>query len=158
MSAVREVARPDPSPGELETLRREHGNSAQLLLALESHLALMSAGGGHDLGLMLDAVRYLVDYVGRLHHADGEELCRRLERASAVERSERRDLARFGFSYCSELRRSMLLEEAELLAARSAIELPALDQARSAGEERHRARFEALTQRMGCDCAYARSV
>lgn len=173
----------------LALLRDEHDNIAKLLLALESHLALVEMGEDFDAGLMLDEVDYLLDYLGRFHcvredlvvralrarepkasarlgtlseqhdaiQSDGAELRRRLDHVTRGELLDRREVVRLGFAFSTDLRRSMSLEEATLTSAVGASAPLPPDQATSDGEEQYRASFEELTQRIGCDCSYARS-
>lgn len=176
---------------DIERLRSEQSNVAHLLLVLESNLALMSSGESYDGELLVDAVGYLVDYVGRFHRAHvagfadavaregpavvaglaalttqyesfqaaGAELLARLVRASRDEPLERGELVRLGFDYCTQLRRSMSLEQSALDAADATLDdatVGAVPLVRAASDEEqgYRARFEELAQRSGCDCDY----
>jgi hypothetical protein len=100
--------------------------------------------------------------------SDGAELCSRLDHLREMQSAEREDLVERGFSYCTELRRSMALEETILAFATAAIEnaAPSPDEGDAssahrapprAADDRYEARFEELTHRIGCDCAYSRS-
>lgn len=107
------------APSDLQLLRSERGKLAELLLVLESHLALMITGERFDGAVMLDAVDYLIDHVSgfprsredRVVAASGAELYHRLDLAIRDESVNRREVVRLGFAYCIALRRRMSIEE-----------------------------------------------
>lgn len=146
---------------ERELVWSAHENVTELLLVLESHLALLSTGDRFDGSIMLDALDYIVDDVSELYgerwprsarhaaiHRRGAELYHRLDRALRDPIINRAEVVRFGYAYCSELRRLIAMERRRLSAAHEVRVQP------QASEERHRARFEELTRRVGCGCDY----
>jgi hemerythrin-like domain-containing protein len=68
MNVVREVDRPT-SQAAIETLIREHRNIEMLLVMLDSYFAAMSAGDDVDESLLVDAMTYMTEYVGKFHHS-----------------------------------------------------------------------------------------
>jgi len=68
MNVVREVDRPT-SEAAVETLVREHRNIEMLLVMLDSYFAAMSAGDDVDEALLVDAMTYMMEYVGAFHHS-----------------------------------------------------------------------------------------
>jgi hemerythrin-like domain-containing protein len=53
----------------VERLVREHANIAMLLVMLDSYFAAMKAGDEVDDKLVLDAMRYLTEFVDSFHHS-----------------------------------------------------------------------------------------
>lgn len=186
MNVEQAFERPSPERSEVQLLRSEHGNIARLLLVLESHLALMIMDERFDGSVMLDAIDYLIDYVGDFHRVredrvvsdlaveqpavrsceamltaqhdalrtSGPELSHRLDLALRDESIDRGEIVRLGYAYCTDLRRCMSIEEATLSGANWTADQPAIARPDSDGEAGYRARFEELTSRVGCDCAY----
>ncbi len=100
--------------------------------------------------------------------SNGAALRDRLERALVDEPVAREDLVRHGFAYTAELRRNMALEDTVVFplvaTGIGGSEWDAMNANVAAGvdplfgsvvDKRHRALFEEITRRAGCDCAYA---
>jgi len=119
-------------------------------------------------------VRSFLATLSAQHHAietSGASLAAQLQQVIQDELVDRVDLVRDGFAYCTELRRSMSLEETILSFAMATVAPspprgeplesrstpPPAPELRSSIEDRYRRLFEELTCRIGCDCAYARS-
>lgn len=84
----------------------------------------------------------------------GAELYHRLDLAIRDESINRDEVVRLGYAYCTALRRTMSIEEAMLPGANAGMNDPMIARPSRDGEAGYRARFEELTRRIGCECAY----
>jgi hypothetical protein len=84
----------------------------------------------------------------------GAELYHRLDLALRDESIDRGEVGRLGYTYCTELRRSMLFEESTLDETRSATGHHVLERPRADDEAQYRARFDRLARRIGCGCPF----
>ena len=161
-----------------ERFHAEHDNIAQLLLVLESHLALMNDDEPFDAAVMLEALDYLIDYVQDFHRhreddvvatlsarhdaiqTSGAELYHRLDLAVRNDTVNRAEVIHLAYAYCRELRRLMAVEEHAFSQVGDDAGTGANANATAAVARRdeapYRTRYEDLTRRIGCACAYAR--
>jgi hemerythrin-like domain-containing protein len=68
LRADERLACDERAPPQVERLRDEHANIAQLLLVLDSHFVRLHEDGAVDGALLLKAVSYVLEYIDRRHH------------------------------------------------------------------------------------------